>query len=427
MKRAAVSTPTRMKNLPGYRYDGGSKTVFLEVILPETGGKVRRRKTVENVTGDQAVKEWRKFRDEILHPKPPEPAPPSIPTLKSYRESFWKFISGTVAETTRKNETSLLDAVVVPFLGADPIDGLNEARLRDFVVYLRNLDRKKPYSPNTINAMLNIVGRILRDAKARKTIPVLPFDRLPKERKPPLLRLEMKPAERRAFLAALDDADGFSAYLAEHRRFDLAYKHPEKAVAYYFDRFRDAKPFFSIALETGLRRGDLLGLKWSAVHFSKRDPESGMNGWIRLVMHKTAEEATIPISDACKAALDYFRFRRKEDDERIFLTVDGEPFNETKVERYFRVAKDLSGITRRLRFHDLRHTFASDLVSAGVPLEIIRKATGHKSDDMARRYAKPSEESLRSIASALNSRRDELRDELQAPEQKKTAEPGGSK
>ena len=82
------------------------------------------------------------------------------------------------------------------------------------------------------------------------------------------------------------------------------------------------------------------------------------------------------------------------------VTEAGRPYSVTILERYFRLAKRLAGIDRRLRFHDLRHSFASDLASAGVGLQIIQKALGHSTPAMTIRYAKPSEGCASQRASA---------------------------
>ncbi len=63
----------------------------------------------------------------------------------------------------------------------------------------------------------------------------------------------------------------------------------------------------------------------------------------------------------------------------------------------------LAGIERRCRLKDLRHTFGSNLASRGVSLQKIAKAMGHASTRTTERYAKVSEESVREIASALDS------------------------
>jgi hypothetical protein len=75
---------------------------------------------------------------------------------------------------------------------------------------------------------------------------------------------------------------------------------------------------------------------------------------------------------------------------------------EVRVLRAFETAKEMAGITRRFRFHDLRHTFASTLASQGVSLQVIAKALGHTTTRMSERYARPSEEAIRKAAEALD-------------------------
>ncbi len=124
------------------------------------------------------------------------------------------------------------------------------------------------------------------------------------------------------------------------------------------------------------------------------------NGWIRLTMRKTKAEATVPLSAACRAALLECR-ARNVGAERVFLNYDGDPLAEVTARRHFHTAKALAGITRRFRFHDCRHTFASQLASRGVGPHVIARALGHTSTRMTDRYARPSEEAMRSIVSAL--------------------------
>lgn len=147
-----------------------------------------------------------------------------------------------------------------------------------------------------------------------------------------------------------------------------------------------------IALETGLRRGDLLSLKWSSIQ----------NDWLRVVMQKTKREAVLPLSQACRKALAECRSRPLVG-ESVFLTAEGRPYSVATIRRYFAKAKVIAGITRRFRFHDMRHTFASRLASAGVPIQVIARALGHMSSRTAEKYARPSEAALESILSALDS------------------------
>ena len=67
----------------------------------------------------------------------------------------------------------------------------------------------------------------------------------------------------------------------------------------------------------------------------------------------------------------------------------------------FKNACDRAGI-KNLRFHDLRHTFATRLVLAGVDLATVSKLLGHSSIQMTMRYAHPTPEALKSAVSKLN-------------------------
>jgi integrase len=132
-------------------------------------------------------------------------------------------------------------------------------------------------------------------------------------------------------------------------------------------------------------------------------------------MGKTQEEALIPLSRLCRAALEECR-KRVVGHEFVFVSEDPacrEPSTgasgpqwsrvpEVRVLRAFETAKEMAGITRRFRFHDLRHTFASTLASQGVSLQVIAKARGHTTTRMSERYARPSEEAIRKAAEALD-------------------------
>lgn len=152
-------------------------------------------------------------------------------------------------------------------------------------------------------------------------------------------------------------------------------------------------PVFVVALETGLTQGDLLDLRWACIDLR--------GGWIRVRRAKTGVLSEIPISIACREALDE-RKRRPLLGERVFLTEAGERYSVSTINQHFRKAKLIAGITRRFRFHDMRHTFASRLASNGVSLQVISRALGQKTTEMAERYARPNREALRAITDALN-------------------------
>jgi integrase len=197
------------------------------------------------------------------------------------------------------------------------------------------------------------------------------------------------------FLAAFDDEASFRAHVAATRAGGkpIPFNAGKRAVhvagsgrrpdstwtTAAFKRFRWSKPLFVVALETGLSKSDLIGLEWTSVDLDR--------GIIRIHRQKTGVAATIPISGSCRAALDECR-RRPTITPRVFLTDEKAPYSVSTFERHFKLAKTLAGIERRLRVHDLRHSFGCNLASEGVPTDDIKTALGHTTARMSERYAR---------------------------------------
>lgn len=135
------------------------------------------------------------------------------------------------------------------------------------------------------------------------------------------------------------------------------------------------KPIVIAALNTGMRKGEILSLKWDNVDLK--------HGFILLDRTKNGERREIPINDTLKGTLQSVR-RRLDVPYVLYDSVTAKPFLDVK--RSFNTAMRKAGI-RDFRFHDLRHTFASHLVMAGVDLTTVSRLLGHKSLTMTLRYA----------------------------------------
>jgi len=81
------------------------------------------------------------------------------------------------------------------------------------------------------------------------------------------------------------------------------------------------------------------------------------------------------------------------------FTYKGKPI--ASISKAFNNACIRAGI-KNLRFHDLRHTFATRLVLAGVDLATVSKLLGHSSIQMTMRYAHPTPEALKNAVAKLN-------------------------
>lgn len=138
------------------------------------------------------------------------------------------------------------------------------------------------------------------------------------------------------------------------------------------------KPILIVALNTGMRRGEILGLKWSQVDLERRviKVERTKSGKNRFVFMN---------SDLLKVFEELHK--AKGNGEQVFInSKTGRPFQDIK--RAFKSACGKAGI-EDLRVHDLRHTFASRLVERGADLITVKELLGHSTVKMTERYTHP--------------------------------------
>ena len=135
------------------------------------------------------------------------------------------------------------------------------------------------------------------------------------------------------------------------------------------------KPIVITALNSGMRKGEILSLKWDNVDLQ--------HGFILLDITKNGERREIPINNTLS---EIFRgITRRLDVQYVFFdSKTGKPYMDVK--RSFNTACRKAKI-KDFHFHDLRHTFASQLVMAGVDITTISKLLGHKTLTMTLRYA----------------------------------------
>jgi integrase len=137
------------------------------------------------------------------------------------------------------------------------------------------------------------------------------------------------------------------------------------------------KPIVVTALNTGMRRGEILNLKWDQVDLK--------HGFILLDRTKNGERREIPINKTLEALfLDKNLIRRIDVPYVFYGPVTGNPYQDVK--RSFNTALRKAKI-RDFHFHDLRHTFASHLVMSGVDITTVSRLLGHKSLSMTLRYS----------------------------------------
>jgi len=155
------------------------------------------------------------------------------------------------------------------------------------------------------------------------------------------------------------------------------------------------KPIVALAVSTGMRKGEILGLKWLDVDFRRRI--------IIILKTKGQKKREIPIGLGISRLL--LRQRKYPDSPHVFCREDGRPVGSFR-KAFDRVLKR-AGI-RDFTFHDLRHTFASHLVMRGVDLKTVQEIMGHSSFVTTLRYAHLAESHKRKAMELFDSRMDTI-------------------
>lgn len=247
---------------------------------------------------------------------------------------------------------------IVPEMGERGIRDLTHTDASRLLQKLKGMGR----SAKTVNCVLGVLQALLNDAREMRLIPLNPLAGF----KP--LREEIRDfaywtgAEIRQFLTA--------------NASDPLY------------------PLFLAALNTGLRRGELCGLKWDRVDLvGKRLTISrSLCRYGLRETTKSGKKRVIGINDPLQRCLS--RLWSAQRGSFLFSQPNGEALNVCHLDRHFKAAQKRAGIANVIRFHDLRHTFASQFMMNGGNIYDLQKILGHSSLEMTQRYAHLSPEHL---------------------------------
>ena len=161
---------------------------------------------------------------------------------------------------------------------------------------------------------------------------------------------------------------------------------------------------YTIALTLGLRRGEVLGLRWADVDLDGRalrvnqsmqriatgSHEKGKRSELRTTETKTdGSRRTIALPDSLVRALKLHRARQAElrlaagtewlDNDLVFTNATGQPIEPVVLHRDYKALLKKAELPTTLRFHDLRHSAASLLLAQGVHPRAIMELLGHSS------------------------------------------------
>jgi len=132
---------------------------------------------------------------------------------------------------------------------------------------------------------------------------------------------------------------------------------------------------------TGCRRGEAFSLKWPDVDLDR--------GMITLVKPKGGRSVTLPVSDKVLTVL---KSIERTDSSLVFPDKNG--IRRKGISAWYSIKK-MAGLPAEFRLHDLRHHFASSLVSSGVDIFTVSKLLTHRNITTSQRYAHLSDDAMR--------------------------------
>lgn len=146
------------------------------------------------------------------------------------------------------------------------------------------------------------------------------------------------------------------------------------------DEFADhLQPMILLAMNTGLRRGELFKLRRSDIDSGKQQVK------VRAAAAKSGKARYVPLNaEAFDAITRWVKHHPGAGDDLVFPGKDGNPM--TNIDSSWRNVSSAANLLD-FRWHDLRHHFASRLVMSGVDLNTVRELLGHADLKMTLRYA----------------------------------------
>ncbi|TMP46853.1 MULTISPECIES: site-specific integrase [unclassified Pseudoalteromonas] len=154
------------------------------------------------------------------------------------------------------------------------------------------------------------------------------------------------------------------------------------------------------ALLTGMRRSNIFSLRWSQIDFCKQCI------YIDAKDHKSKDHVIVPLSHKAITMLSQLKEQRSS--TYVFVNNNNNPVKDIKDAMWKRITKQaqLDG----LRFHDLRHNWATRHIEAGTDLLALKELGGWKTLEMVQRYAHPSQEYLAEQAKNIDGPKSSLQE-----------------
>ena len=277
-------------------------------------------------------------------------------TLDAYVAEWLERRATQLRPTTLKSYRQAINCYVCPHLGDLRLDEVDRRRLESFYAWLlvEGGLHGKPLSPTSVQYVHAILGRVFEDARLDGLVQVNPARQARRPtRRPDEVELDEPPE-----VWSIEQAAEFRRFVDDH----------------------ELRALWHLALGTGARRGELLGLRWQDVDLDAgriviQRALSVIDGVPRLLGTKNAKRRTLSVSGSVVEALRRHRDiqqRHRQDavdwQDRwglVFTDEVGAPIDPMKVTRAFRALVAAAPVPV-VRLHDLRHFHATAPIMRGV-------------------------------------------------------------
>ncbi len=352
----------RRMNGEGGLYKRSDGRWFGAVLVGYDGTGRPRRKTVSARTKDEARRKLSDLQRQIDTGYIPPTRRETVAQLLSRWDS--DVLSTQVKPLARENYKAVAERHIVPTLGRTQVSNLTVADVQHLLAakLVGTLEGSRPLSVSTVRRIRSVLAQALNECVVEGTLSrnVAALTKPPKSERAEGRTLT--PDQARALLAAMDD----------HRLGAL----------------------FALMLSTGLRRGEALGLRWADIDLSRgivvvRRQLQRVSGELVTNDVKTSKSRravnvappVVKLLEAHKVAQAKDRLACRDawqETEYVFTTQLGTPLDPRNIHRDFQTICIKAGVGK-WHPHELRHSAASLMLSAGVPLQVVSDVLGHSS------------------------------------------------
>jgi len=307
------------------------------------------------------------------------PIKKEVPTVREFHEVFLEAARIKNKPSSIESKKILLRVHIVPQLGDLRLDEVTYAVIEDFKIALA----KTP-----INTDKSYVG-VKIDAKSSRLLSAKTINNCLT-----VLRRMLVVARKRGHIDSVPDFEWLKCVRPEFDFLDFA--EAERLVAAAEGEWRT---MILVALRTGMRHGELIGLRWQDVDLVagrltvRQNVVSGHIG-----TPKSGKPREIPLGNEVKAALKAHRHLRGP---LVFCDVDGKMLRTATTRHPLWRACKRAGL-REIGWHCLRHSFASHLVMRGATMTAVQELLGHATIVMTMRYAHLAPEVVRETVRLLD-------------------------